>query len=413
MAGKDLYAALGVARGASPSDIKKAYRKLARKHHPDVNPGDKKAEERFKEFSAAFEILSDLEKRKLYDEFGDDATKIGFDPEKAKAYRQWKEQSSRSARARPDGQSGFNFEGSEGGGSAGTGEEWSFNLEDLLGQAFQGRRRRNPRGPFDAEDFGFESGAGRRGPRGGGDVEAEMTVPLLDALRGVERDIELTKPVSCSNCVGTGHLAGASSDRCRECGGTGRTKIAQGPLQFETVCARCGGTGVEPGPICPVCQGTGVKDEQVRLHVKVPAGVKDGQKIRLRNQGLPGKNGGPAGDLLITVRVQPHAFLRRQDDDLTLEVPVSVPEAMFGAKIDIPTLDGAVKLTIPPGSQSGQKLRLKGKGAPGKKGKPAGDLYVVLAIRVPDVRGKEEEARKATAEIEKLYAGDVRSALKL
>jgi molecular chaperone DnaJ len=398
---KDLYAVLGVSRTATQDEMKKAFRKLARKYHPDVNPGDKQAEEKFKELSAAFDVLSDLEKRKLYDELGEDAAKIGYDPEKAKAYRQWREQQTRT-RSRGGAPQGEGFEGF---GSAEDAGGYGVNLEDLFGDLFQGRRpRRRGRGGFEGL---------RNIPTPGADAEVEMTIGLLEALRGGEQEIELHKPVVCKTCSGAGTAAGASSELCTRCGGSGAVSVGQGPLKFESTCPECHGAGVAPGPPCPTCGGTGQRQETVRLKVKVPPGVGEGQKIRLKGQGLPGDNGGPTGDLLITVHLAHHPFLRREGDDLILEVPVTVKEAMFGGKIEIPTLDGTVKLTIPAGAQTGQKLRLKGKGAPTKHG--AGDLYVSLAVRVPPLvpEGQREEAAKAADLIDKLYGEDARRSLRL
>jgi curved DNA-binding protein len=341
MASKDLYSVLGVSRTASEAEIKKAYRKLARKHHPDVNPGDKKAEQRFKEVSAAYEVLSDAEKRKLYDELGEDAAKIGYDPEKARAYRQWQDQVKSTRR----GGTGAGPEGFEGFGGFGGGEGQGINIEDLFGDLFAraGRssgtrtRRRSGGVPFGPEGYGDLEGA----DFGGSDIRAEMTVDLLDSLRGAEREIE---------------VSGA------------------------------------------------------RLKVKIPKGVKEGQTIRLKGQGLA-RQDGARGDLLISVHVAAHPLLRREGDDLYLEAPVTVREAMFGGKIDVPTLDGSVKLTVPPKSQTGQKLRLKGKGATSKNG--AGDLYVVLSVRAPDGAEDTEEARKAAETLDQFYKKDVRSGLKL
>lgn len=398
MAGKNLYEVLGVQKDATTEQIKKSYRKLARKNHPDVNPGDKAAEERFKEVSAAFEVLQDAEKRKLYDEFGDDATKLGFDPEKARAYREWRE--------RPQGGGGgygSGFEGGGGGGFSSSGFS-DFDLEDLLGGMFgRGGGARRPRsGDFSEAEPASNSGA---------DAEAELTIDLLDALRGGERELSLNKPVKCSTCGGAGALPVQGDSTCPRCSGRGRINVSQGPLKFETVCSNCGGSGKLRGPPCASCGGTGARTESVRIKVKIPPGVKDGQKIRLRGQGMPGRNGGADGDLLITIRVAPHPLLRRDGDDLYLEAPITVKEAIYGAKIDVPTLDGSVKLTVPAGSQSGRKLRLKGKGAPIKGG--AGDYYVTLSVRVPEANAEDEESKKAAETLEKSYGGDVRAALKL
>lgn len=344
MMAKNLYEVLGVPRDAPEAEIKKAYRKLARKYHPDVNPGDHAAEERFKEASAAFEVLSDRKKRGLYDELGDDALELNFDPEKVRAYREY-----RSARAAGRGggggfgsMAGGGFDGPFEAGSAGEG----INLEDLLGSLFGSRAgRARTRWSSFGDDL-EEVGNRRAGPRPGADATAEMTIGLREAIRGGEREIGLTKPGS---------------------------------------------------------------PEGTRIKVKVPAGVKDGQKIRLRGQGLPGPAGGPPGDLLIEIHVEPDPVFRREGDDLSFELPITVGEAVLGAKVEVPTLDGRVVLNLPPGSQSGQRLRLEGKGAP-RVGGGRGDLFATLSIKVPD--GQPSDAsKKAVEALAKLYTKDVRGGL--
>jgi len=326
MATQDLYQILGVGRGASQAEIKKSYRKLAHQYHPDVNPGDARAEERFKQISAAFDVLSDPQKRALYDEFGEDAIKIGFDPEKARAYRQWRDQAQRSGGPF----AGFDFGDAPGGPGGG------FDFGDMFADFFGGRRGR-----------GGGRGFGGFGQRGG-DVESEMALDLRDAVLGGEHELTLNK---------------------------------------------AGGTS--------------------RLKVRIPVGVEDGQKIRLAGQGLPGSGGAPSGDLYLRVRVRPHPVLRREGRDLPLELPITVAEAMLGARIEVPTFTGQVKLTLPPGSQGGQSLRLRGKGVPAHGGEAAGDLYVHLSVQVPTLDGRRDEAERAAAALEGLYVGDVRAGLKL
>jgi molecular chaperone DnaJ len=374
MTSRDFYEVLGVKPSSSQDEIKRAYKRLARKFHPDVNPDDKSAEEKFKEVNRAFEVLSDEQKRKVYDELGADAEKIGFDPAKAGAYRQW---SSAGARDRGAGFGDFQDMG------------FDFDLSDLFGFGAQRRER-------------------ARAPRPGADVVASMRVDFRRSVLGGEEDIVLNKPKTCKTCHGRGTTG--SPKTCLACGGGGRIDMSQGGLKFTAPCSVCGGTGKQAGPPCAACGGSGSVQEPTRLKVRIPPGVKEGQKIRLAGQGAPGKNGGPAGDLLISVSVTPHKLFTREQQDLVLEVPITVSEAMRGAEIEIPTLDGPVKLKVPPGSQSGQKLRLKGKGVPGSGNREPGHLYAVLSVQVPKSKG--EEANRVAEEIEKLYDADVRAKLK-
>ena len=370
----DLYEILGVSRQASADDIKRAYRKLARKYHPDVNPGDAAAEESFKRVSAAFDVLGDTEKRKIYDEFGAAGLEPGFDPEKARAYQEW-QQRARASDA---------FRGGE---------------DPLSGL-----------GGFDLGDI--FSGFARSGPQPGGDVETEVRVSLRDAVLGAEREVAFHRASPCESCGGRGHVRAASPRPCSECGGAGRVGVARGPMSFQRACAACGGSGESPGPPCPSCQGRGVAERLVRLKVKIPAGIDDGKSIRLAGQGLPGRGGGPAGDLFLRVRVEPHPHLRRTGRDLELHVPVTVGEAMFGAKIEVPTLQGPIKLSVPAGSQCGARLRVRGRGVGGGEGAP-GDLYVILDVHVPQASADDPAVREAVANLGKLYPRDVRAGLEL
>lgn len=385
MADKDLYAILGVARDATADEIKAAYRKLARQLHPDVNPGDKQAEERFKELSAASEILSDPEKRSLYDELGADAAKIGFDPEKAKAYREWKRRAGAGG-----GPGGFDlgdlFSGGGGGG---------IDLGDLFGDLFGGggRSRRE---------------TARRAERGG-DIEAEMRVTLADVVRGAERELAFARPSRCSACKGSG-ARGGDSGPCTACGGKGRAKVARGPLSLLGPCLACNGSGRQAGPACDECGGSGETRTPVRLKVRVPIGIEDGQVIRLAGQGLG--VGSDVGDLLVKLHVEPHPWLERKGADLWMDLPITVPEALRGANVNVPTFDGEVALKIPAGAQNGLKLRLRGRGIPAHRDVPVGDLYARLVLRLPDITGAETLNRVAE-ELEPLYTSDVRASLVL
>jgi molecular chaperone DnaJ len=373
MAERDYYQILGVDRGASHKDIRKAYRKLARKYHPDINPGNKEAESKFKEISVAHDILNDLEKRKLYDEFGEAGLTAGFDAEKARSYQQWQEQSTR----------------------AGGGHEFDVgDLGDLFG------------------DLGNFSGAGRRtrlGPMRGEDIEAAMEIDFLDAVRGFKTSLTLQRPVSCEICHGAGTKPGSTPTTCPECQGTGSKSVVQGPLQFRQTCPQCMGSGRLPGDPCAACRGKGQILRPETIRVNIPPGAEPGKRIRLRRKGESGVRGGPAGDLYIVPRIRPHPLLMRSGRDLTMELPITVGEAVRGANVEVPTPIGTVKVKIPAGAQSGQRLRVKGKGVLAHGQTPAGDLYLRLMVRVP----KEKVAHEVIEKIDQAYTEDVRKDVRL
>lgn len=386
----DYYQVLGVARDASPEVIKKAYRQLARKHHPDVNPDDKKAEEKFKQASEAFEVLSDEKKRRLYDEFGEDAAKIGFDEKKAQAYRAYRSQSG-GGRGSPFGQAG----GAD------------FDLGDLFGEIF-GRAQGGGGGGvggFDVDPFG-QSATRRAGSQKGGDLTTKVQVTLNEVVSGTERALQLQRPGRCRTCEGKGDAGPATA--CSVCGGTGRRKMRG--IGLSGACPNCGGSG-RIAPPCPTCQGSGVVPESQRVTVKIPPGVQTGSQVRVAGQGAAGMRGAAAGDLYLEIDVLPHPLVRREGDDLHLDLPVTLPEAVLGAEVAVPTFEGEVKVLVPPGSQSGRKLRLKGRGAPVLKGGGRGDLYLTLQVRIPE--GTPESLRALVEPLEKAYPGDVRSSLRL
>lgn len=394
---EDLYQLLGVPRGAAEADIKKAYRKLARKYHPDVNPNNKAAEEKFKQVSSAFEVLSDPKKRKLYDEFGEDAAKIGFDEKKAEAFRQYK-----AAAAGGGGRGGipFDFGGAEG-----------VDLGDLFGDLF-GRARGGASpgaGGFDIGDlFGRAAGGAAEGPTRGEDLTSQAHLTLREAIQGTERTLSVTRPGRCPTCSGKGTTGRVGT--CPTCSGTGRTRQGRGPLRIAGACPTCQGTG-SAAPPCPECDGTGVADETQRITVKIPPGVQTGSRIRVAGQGAAGLRGGPSGDLYLEAVVDPHPLVRREGDDLFLDLPVTVAEAMLGAQVKVPTFDGEVTVRIPEGSQTGRKLRLRGQGVPSLKGGGRGDWYLLLKVVVPE--SADAEARKAAEALQAAYGGDVRQALTL
>lgn len=393
---EDLYSTLGVNKSASADEIKKAYRKAAKQHHPDVNPGDKKAEDQFKKISSAFEVLSDPKKRKLYDEFGEDAQKLGFDEKKAEAYRAY----------RSGGMGGM-------GGGIPYGAQ-GVDLGDLFGEIFgaAARGRGGARGarvggiPFDVEGFGGFGGAASGEPEvaRGEDLSAKVLLTLRDAAGGTERSLVITRPGRCATCTGSG-TSGAVSG-CAMCGGAGR---ARSPLG-QRICPTCMGTGKAAKP-CPSCGGDGRVSETQRVTVKIPAGVRTGSKVRVAGQGAAGVRGGAPGDLFIETEIEEHPLLRREDDDLYLNVPITVPEALLGGEVRVPTFAGEVTVTLPPHSQSGRKMRLRGKGIPHLKGGGTGDLYLVLEVMVPD--GDAPSIREAAEQLKAGYLSDVRAELKL
>ena len=362
---KDYYAALGVPKDAPAADIKKAYRKLATSLHPDKNPGDAKAEERFKEVSEAYDVLSDDAKRREYDE----------------------------------ARSLFGAGGMRGGFPGGGGQGVPFDLGDLLGRA--GGAAGGGFGDVLGGLFGGGRTAGR-GPRRGADVEATVTLSFGDALRGATVPVRLTTTGPCTTCRGTGAAPGTTPKECGTCHGAGVTTRNQGGFAFSEPCRTCRGKGRTVDVPCPTCAGQGVATSENTLNVRIPQGVADGQRVRLPGRGAPGERGGPAGDLLVSVKVTPHAVLGRRDDDLTLAVPVTFAEAALGTQVKVPTLDGPVTVKVPSGTSSGQTLRVRGRGVKRKDG-GAGDLLVTVNVAVPqrlsgDAREALEKYAAATAD---------------
>ena len=344
---KDYYAVLGVARNASQADIKKTYRKLAQKHHPDSNKGDPAAAERFKEISAAYDVLGDAEKRKEYDRVRDMASS-GF-------------------RVGGGGPGGVRFEdlGFDGG-----------NLGDLFGDLFAG-----------GGGFGGQTAAGRT--RRGADLAAEVEVPFEEALEGTTVSLQISGNAPCGTCGGSGARPGTTPKTCGECGGSGSVSVNQGFFSMARPCTRCGGRGVVIEDPCPTCAGSGSTSATRTLKAKIPAGVEDGARIRLAGRGEAGPLGSPPGDLYLTVRVRPHKLFRRTGADLALELPVTFPEAALGAQVKVPTMNGPVTLKVPAGTRSGRTFRIRGKGAE-RRGGGKGDLLVTVNVEVPSRVSKQE-----------------------
>jgi molecular chaperone DnaJ len=350
---KDYYKVLGVSESATEKEITKAYRKLAKQFHPDANPG---AEDRFKDVSAAYDVLGDADKRKEYDE----VRRLG--PAAA----------------------GF---GGFGPGPGADGGFSSFRVEDL-GDIFGGLFNR-----------GRGRGGGRTatGPRRGDDIEAELHLSFVDAVNGVTTTVNIVSDAPCNTCHGTGAAPGTSPTICPRCNGRGVVDDNQGMFSFSQPCDRCGGRGMVVDTPCPTCRGTAVERRPRQVKVRIPAGVADGQRIRLKGKGGAGRNDGPSGDLFVVVHVAPHALFGRKGSDLTLTVPVTFPEAVLGAEVKVPTLVEPVTVRIPPGTRSGRTMRVRGHGVPKTKG-GAGDLLVTVEVAVPQhVSGAEREAIEALA----------------
>ncbi|MFQ5523423.1 MAG: molecular chaperone DnaJ [Acidimicrobiia bacterium] len=366
---KDFYAVLGVSQDASADDIKKAYRKLAQKYHPDANPGDNEAEEKFKEISEAYATLSDPEQRKEYDQ------------------------------VRRMAASGFGGFGGPGGFEGFGGQRIRVeNIEDLL-SGFGGL----------GDLFGFRTGSRTTRPVRGADLETELTLSFEQAAEGVTTAVKVRGDAPCSHCGGSGAQPGTAVTACPTCGGRGVIAQDQGFFSFSQPCPQCGGSGRIIETPCRVCHGSGVEKRTRQVKVKIPAGVKDGDILRLRGKGAPGRNGGPPGDLLVRVRVAPSRTFGRKGNDLTLTVPVTYTEASLGTKIEVPTLNGAVKLKIPPGTPSGKTFRVRGKGITPERGKP-GDLLVTVQVAVPSRLTKEE--RQLLEKLAEYETEDVRAHLR-
>ena len=383
---KDYYEALGVVRGADADEIRKAYRKLARKYHPDLNPGDKAAEERFKKVQEAYDILSDENKRKVYDQYG-------F----------YSENIPPNGGPRPGAPPGGpNFEGFDfaeflrnqqqyGGTAGGTGfeeAERGGSFRDIFGQFFGGGKARQAVQP--------ERGA---------DLEYGLNVDFWQSIRGTQVKLNIARQETCETCHGTGS-AGKNVAVCPECDGSGTVTQMAGAMKFNLTCNRCGGTGRLKNA-CPTCRGEGTLSRSDTVEVRIPQGVASGSRLRVAGKGNAGLAGGAAGDLYITIRVEEHPFFKREGDNINIQVPLTVSEAGLGAKIEVPTIDGRALLKIPQGTQNGQKFRLREKGVFNGKRNTRGDEIVEVVLQAPDVR--DERTRELLRELAQVHPEDVRS----
>jgi len=354
---RDYYEVLGVGRTASDDELKKAYRKLAKQYHPDMNPGDKQAEAKFKEINEAYEVLSDKDKRTKYDQFGH----AGVDP---------------------------NFGAGGFGGYGDFGDFGDFGFGDILGDILGG--------------FGGRS-AQRSGPQRGESLRTGVTISFEEAAFGCEKEITLSRMESCESCHGSGCAPGTTAEVCPDCRGSGTVRVQQrmGGMAFTSSapCTRCRGTGKIIHQPCKSCGGAGNVKKQRKISVSIPQGINDKQAISLRGQGNAGANGGPAGDLIVEVRVKPHAYFQREGTSVLYECPVSFYQAALGAELEIPTIDGKVKYTLPAGTQPGTTFRLRGKGIPELRGRGRGDQYVTVQVKVPtSLNNQQREALEAFAQ---------------
>jgi molecular chaperone DnaJ len=397
---KDYYETLGVKKSASAEDIRKAFRKLARKYHPDVNPGDKTAEEKFKSLSEANDVLSDPKKRKIYDQLGFYSDNI--DPAAAEAY----------ARGGPTGAGGFGgFRGAQPGGGSAQGVNFDFGGFDFS-DMFEGGRGQRTSGTGGFRDifsgiFGGRGGGVREGPEPGSDLEYQVNVPFWTAVRGGVMRLNITRRDVCGNCSGNGYIEAPGV--CLQCKGKGTIEQKGGRMKFNVTCPRCQGTGKNIST-CSVCHGEGTVERSEPLEVRIKPGTRDGQRIRIPGKGNAGVRGGPAGDLYVIIRTGDHPVFRREGDDIYVTVPVTATEAALGAKIEVPTIAGRTLLKIPPGTQSGQKLRLREKGVPSatKEG-VRGDEIVEVKVTVPMPR--DEKTKELLRELAKLNPEDPRAEL--
>lgn len=386
---EDFYELLGVKRTATPDEIKKAYRKLARKFHPDVNPGNKSAEEKFKKISQAYEVLSNPKKREMYDQFGT------ADPRYAESA--WQQA--------PPGPGGFDFSNFDFSGfdfpgrerdpfRTGSGRPSETDLKDLFSQLFR------------------ESTAGRDadspGPIRGGDVEFRVNLGFWESIRGTEARINVPRSEVCPACSGTGKGRSKTTVPCPECHGTGRVNAVRGRTRISSTCPKCGGSG-KLSSVCGTCHGSGHTQESVPITVRIPPGVQAGSRVRVAGKGEPGPDGAPPGDLYLIINVSEHPFFKRDGQNIHSVLPITLTEAALGARVEVPTLDGRAILKIPPGTNNGQKFRLRGKGVKPSRGGTRGDQVVEVQVVIPPAT--DERTKELLRELEQLHPENPRAGL--
>jgi len=385
MAAQDYYQTLGVERGASEDEIRKAYRKLARKHHPDLNPGDKASEDRFKKVQEAYDILSDPKKKGMYDQFGfysENGMPSGGGP-------------GAGQRGPTMDFGGFDFSdafarGGSTGGRRQTRAEESANFQDIFSQWFG--RQQQPEGAPQTQK--------------GSDLEYFLNIDFWQAIKGTQVRLQIARQEACATCGGTGAAKSATNTVCPECNGSGNVTQAAGAMRFSLTCPRCNGSG-RLRNTCPACHGDGRISAKETVEVRIPPGAQEGSRLRVAGKGNAGTAGAPAGDLYITVRVEPHPFFRRDGDDIEITVPVRIDEAGLGTKIEVPTIDGRALLKIPQGTKNAQKFRLREKGVLNSRTSKRGDQIVEVAIQAPEVH--DERTKELLREYAKLHPEDPRA----